>query len=82
MHETQEMRFQSLVGNGNHTSILAWKTLRTKEPDSPRHCMESDTTQPLSACAHVHVRVHTCTHAHTHVEVGELKNYLKASQEV
>ena len=61
MQETQEMRVQSLVGNGNHSSILAWKTPWTKEPDSPWHCMESDTIESLNVWAYARA----CTHTHT-----------------
>ena len=37
------------VGNGNHSSILAWKTPGTEEPGglSPRGCKDSDTTEKV-----------------------------------
>ena len=70
MHETQ---VQSLGGDdplekemATHSSILAWRTPWTEEPDgySPWGYKELDTIEQLST--HTHAHTHTHTHTHTH----------------
>ena len=49
-----------------HSSILAWKILRTDEPGGLQSngLQESDMIE--LTCVHVCARARMCTHAHTH----------------